>query len=149
MTKNTISLDNATKAQMAVILLASGSDQQKRDSITFLRQFVAGITIEPSHSEYLAGLFRAFDTISEFMADNYTRSDMLTEEEALQYATHRHYKGGLYRRVFEAKHTENGEVLTIYVHLYPHYISAYARPVEMFTGTLEDERLRFTPLQKE
>ncbi|QRE00058.1 hypothetical protein [Burkholderia phage BCSR5] len=70
----------------------------------------------------------------------------LIETEALALATHRHYKGGLYRVLFEALHTENQEQLVIYEHLWPHKRNIYARPREMFYGNLEDGTVRFTPM---
>ena len=51
----------------------------------------------------------------------------------------RHKKGGLYLRLFEVRHTEREERLTIYVHLWPHAIGGWARPVAMFD---EPERFR-------
>lgn len=70
----------------------------------------------------------------------------LTEDEALEYATHRHYKGGLYRKLSEGKHSETGEEVVVYEHLYPHERGIWVRPTEMFNGHLEDGTRRFTPL---
>jgi hypothetical protein len=52
--------------------------------------------------------------------------------------THRHYKGGLYQLLGQAKHTETEEELTIYRDSDGNY---WARPRAMF-----DEPGRFTPL---
>jgi len=70
----------------------------------------------------------------------------VTEEEALKLATHRHYKGGLYRVVGVAKHSESLEPLIVYEHLWPNPPGLWVRPQEMFEGRIEDGRLRFTPL---
>lgn len=94
----------------------------------------------------IAAIANAFALVSEFGAGQNPRYKVASEAEALQLATHRHYKGGLYRRVFESKHSENGEILTVYVHIWPHDTSPWARPAEMFHGRIEDERVRFAPL---
>lgn len=94
----------------------------------------------------IAAIANAFALVSEFGEGQNPRYKVTSEAEALQLATHRHYKGGLYRRVFESKHSENGEILTVYVHIWPHNTSPWARPAEMFHGRLEDERVRFAPL---
>lgn len=67
----------------------------------------------------------------------------MTRDEALTEATHLHYKGGLYRVVGEALHTETSEALVIYEHVWPHERSLFARPKSMFYGTLPDGRPRF------
>ncbi len=70
----------------------------------------------------------------------------MTEAEAIKRATHRHYKGGLYRVIGSAKHSETLEPMTVYEHLWPHAQGLWVRPEEMFHGTLDDGTLRFTPL---
>lgn len=90
---------------------------------------------------------QALALASEFASGDNPRYKVSSEAEALRLATHRHYKGGLYRRLFEAKHTETGDMVTIYVHIWPHNVSPWARPMEMFHGRLEDERVRFMPLE--
>ena len=70
----------------------------------------------------------------------------MTESEARKIATHQHYKGGLYRVVGTATHSETLEVMTLYEHLWPQARGLWVRPAEMFHGTLEDGSLRFTPL---
>lgn len=64
-------------------------------------------------------------------------------------ATHLHYKGGYYKVVGEAKHTETGERLVVYEHVWPHARSMMARPYDIFHGLLEDGRPRFEPLHLE
>ncbi len=58
-------------------------------------------------------------------------------------ATHRHYKGGLYQKLFDVTHSETEELLTI-------YLTAdgrpFARPKAMFDGMTEDGRQRFVPI---
>lgn len=70
----------------------------------------------------------------------------MTESDALALATHRHYKGGLYRVVGVARHSETEEKLTVYEHLWPHERGLWVRPAEMFDGNLADGTRRFTPL---
>ena len=70
----------------------------------------------------------------------------MTEDEALSYATHRHYKGGLYRFIGPATHSETQETLAIYRHVWPHVPALHARPLALFEGTLPDGRRRFQPL---
>ena len=43
----------------------------------------------------------------------------MTEQEAEQLATHRHYKGGLYRYIGVARHSETEESVVVYEHLWP------------------------------
>ncbi|CAM2147539.1 DUF1653 domain-containing protein [Pararobbsia alpina] len=70
----------------------------------------------------------------------------ITEAEALALATHRHYKGGLYRVVGTAKHSETLEPMVVYEHLWPHERGLWVRPAEMFHGLLEDGTVRFKAL---
>jgi hypothetical protein len=58
--------------------------------------------------------------------------------------THRHYKGGLYRVLFEAIHSETEEPMTIYQ---TPDGRAWARPAAMFHEKLPDGRLRFAPIE--
>jgi hypothetical protein len=71
----------------------------------------------------------------------------MTETEALALATHRHYKGGLYRVIGVARHSEDLSPMIVYEHLWPHEPGLWVRPKEMFEGDLEDGRRRFTPLE--
>ena len=59
-------------------------------------------------------------------------------------ATHRHYKGGLYQKLFDATHSETEELLTIYLTSdgWP-----FARPKAMFEGLTEDGVRRFEPIE--
>jgi hypothetical protein len=70
----------------------------------------------------------------------------MTEDEALKLATHRHYKGGLYRYVGEARHSETMEALVVYEHLWPKERGLWVRPAAMFHEKLEDGRARFERL---
>ncbi|WP_420225479.1 DUF1653 domain-containing protein [Pigmentiphaga litoralis] len=72
----------------------------------------------------------------------------MTEAEARQLATHRHYKGGLYRVVGSARHSETLETMTVYEHLWPRERGLWVRPQAMFEGTLDDGRIRFEPLTR-
>jgi thioredoxin 1 len=71
----------------------------------------------------------------------------MTEAEALKLATHKHYKGGLYRVIGTALHTETQEKLVVYEHVFPHEKALYVRPADMFYGNLEDGTVRFAPLK--
>ncbi|MBT2759955.1 DUF1653 domain-containing protein [Paenibacillus sp. ISL-20] len=59
---------------------------------------------------------------------------------------YRHYKGGLYKIVSLATHTETQEGLVIYE---DENRNRWARPIEMFFGYLEDGTRRFEPYQEE
>ncbi len=71
----------------------------------------------------------------------------MTEQEAIKQASHKHYKGGLYRVIGSALHTETQEKVVVYEHLFPHEKALYVRPAEMFYGNLEDGRVRFAPIK--
>jgi hypothetical protein len=70
----------------------------------------------------------------------------MTEADARSIATHEHYKGGLYRVLGEARHSETEEWLVVYEQLWPKARSFWVRPREMFHGNLEDGTVRFRPL---
>jgi hypothetical protein len=87
--------------------------------------------------------------IPEYSTDFFAEmSKPITKEEAMRRATHRHYKGGLYRVVAEATHTETGEALVIREHVWPHASSIKARPAALFNGKLEDGTPRYRKLTK-
>lgn len=69
----------------------------------------------------------------------------LTEEDALKLATHKHYKGGLYRVLFQATNSEDQSTWVVYEHLWPHKISKHVRSATEFYGDLPDGRMRFQP----
>lgn len=73
----------------------------------------------------------------------------MTEDDALKLATHRHYKGGLYRVIGSARHSETLETLTLYEHLWPHEQGLWVRPQAMFEGRLDDGRVRFELLRRD
>lgn len=58
-------------------------------------------------------------------------------------ATHRHYKGGLYQKLFDATHSETEEQLTIYL---TSDGRPFARPKAMFDGLTDDGQKRFAPI---
>ncbi len=70
----------------------------------------------------------------------------MTEDEAFKIATHRHFKGGLYRYLGEARHSETQEAMVVYEHLWPREPGWYVRPAEMFHGVTADGVVRFAPL---
>ena len=73
----------------------------------------------------------------------------MTEEQALKIATHRHYKGGLYRLMYEnVINTETSELMVIYQHVWPHEPKIYARPQSNFYSRTQegDGVWRFTLL---
>jgi hypothetical protein len=59
-------------------------------------------------------------------------------------ATHRHYKGGLYQKLFDATHSESEELLTIYL---TSDGRPFARPKAMFDGLTDDGVRRFAPIE--
>lgn len=67
---------------------------------------------------------------------------------AIALATHQHYKGGYYRVVGEATHTETQERLVVYEHVWPHEKKLWTRPYDMFYGNLENGEPRFRLLTK-
>ncbi|WP_175903753.1 DUF1653 domain-containing protein [Burkholderia seminalis] len=71
----------------------------------------------------------------------------MTEQEAEQLSTHRHYKGGLYRYIGVARHSETEESVVVYEHLWPHARGLWVRPEAMFNGNLEDGTPRFRKLR--
>jgi hypothetical protein len=70
----------------------------------------------------------------------------MTEAEAKTLATHRHYKGGLYRVIGVARHSETEEPMIVYEHLWPHERGLWVRPAEIFSDTLPDGTPRFQAL---
>ena len=70
----------------------------------------------------------------------------MTETEARALATHRHYKGGLYRAIGPARHSETHETMVVYEHLWPHERGLWVRPAVLFNGTLADGSPRFAKL---
>lgn len=72
--------------------------------------------------------------------------NQVTEDDAKKIATHRHYKGGLYRYIGLARHSETEEAMVVYEHLWPHAPGLWVRPAELFNGLLENGARRFAPL---
>lgn len=68
-----------------------------------------------------------------------------TEQETLQVATHRHYKGGLYR-MLDVIHRPGKESLVLYEHLWPHMRGLWLRPVELFMGKTKEGQERFAKI---
>lgn len=56
----------------------------------------------------------------------------------------KHYKGGTYKVIGLANHTETDEILVIYKSL--NFGSFHARPFSIWSGYLEDGRKRFERL---
>jgi len=73
----------------------------------------------------------------------------LTKDEALRIATHRHYKGGLYRELGKIRNADDGNVASrvLYLHLFPHENSAWHRDAEEFHGFLDTGTQRFAPIE--
>lgn len=69
-------------------------------------------------------------------------------DHVLKEATHRHYKGGYYKVLGTAKHTETDEQMVVYEHVYPHEKALFVRPAVMFHETLEDGTKRFASLSE-
>lgn len=90
-------------------------------------------------------LARIWTKLEQIRARQLTKPRKLDEsrvDETWQ-PTHRHYKGGLYRVLFEAIHTETEESMTVYQT--PDGRN-WVRPAAMFNDTLPDGRRRFTPI---
>lgn len=79
---------------------------------------------------------------------NATTVAILSEEVAQSLATHRHYKGGLYRIIGPAQDSESNQEVVVYEHLFPHPRQIWVRPSEMFFGKTEDGLVRFQALAK-
>lgn len=73
----------------------------------------------------------------------------LTKDEALRLATHRHYKGGLYRELGVIRNADDGEAVsrTLYLHLFPHQNDVWHRDAEEFHGFLNTGMQRFAPIE--
>ena len=66
------------------------------------------------------------------------------QEGAPAGATHRHYKGGYYTVVGEARHSETGEPMVVYRSCQDGGL--WVRPAIMFNEVLADGNRRFAPL---
>jgi hypothetical protein len=67
-------------------------------------------------------------------------------EPLRQFATYRHYRGGVYVKLCEAEHTETGEILVIYTCAVSGAV--FCRPKAMFEESITTEEYtgpRFTP----
>lgn len=75
----------------------------------------------------------------------------MTENEAILEATHRHYKGGLYKYHGVAKHSETLEEVIIYEHLWPHERQFWVRPVDIWHSPVDgtEDQVRFVPIDPE
>jgi thioredoxin 1 len=73
--------------------------------------------------------------------------DVTPPAHILREATHRHYRGGYYKVIGTALHTETKEQVVVYEHLFPHEKALYVRPADMFYGNLEDGTVRFDPIK--
>jgi hypothetical protein len=70
------------------------------------------------------------------------------EQNKIKPGTYRHYKGGEYEVIDVAIHSETEELLVVYRPLYGEG-RLWARPLEMFAGTVEikgELMRRFSPL---
>lgn len=61
---------------------------------------------------------------------------------------YRHFKGGHYRAIGEAEHTETGERLVLYQKAEELTGQVWARPYDMFHGTTEDGTPRFQKMER-
>lgn len=78
--------------------------------------------------------------------EGYEIRPITSEEEALSKASHRHYKGGLYKVLRIGVHTETKEEMVVYEHLWPHKRSVWIRPKSIWDSPTEDGRERFSKL---
>lgn len=90
----------------------------------------------------LARIWTKVDEIRDRQLTKPRKADESRADECWQ-PTHRHYKGGLYRVLFEAIHTETEEPMTVYQT--PDGRN-WVRPAAMFNDTLPDGRRRFEPI---
>lgn len=89
----------------------------------------------------------ALDNARNIIARYIAGEVSMTLEQAQALATHLHYKGGLYYRLFDLLHTETQEPMVAYLHLWPHTPSAYGRPKVMFEGKNDDGQARFEKIR--
>lgn len=62
-----------------------------------------------------------------------------------------HYKGGIYRALDTALHTEDQKEVMVYEHLWPNAYGMYVRPLDLFYGNVVvDGKLvrRFEPVER-
>lgn len=72
----------------------------------------------------------------------------LSEKDAMILASHKHYKGGLYREVSSIRDADTGNATrTLYVHLWPHEVGPWHRDTEEFHGFLENSTQRFARVE--
>ncbi len=89
------------------------------------------------------------------MVEDRVASDGLSlaksKEEALAMpgTIYEHYKGGIYRFLHEGRDSETLADVVMYEHLWPHAHGYWARPKELFYGTLADGSPRFKLIKKE
>lgn len=57
-----------------------------------------------------------------------------------------HYKGGIYRYLFEARSADDGRPVVVYLHLGPNEPEIWVRDKEEFFSEHEPGKLRFTPI---
>lgn len=88
-------------------------------------------------------LNQAFQTLEELA------NLKLTPEQAYQLATHRHYKGGLYREIGPIRNADDadGPARTLYFHLAPHFPQPWHRDTAEYHGLLENGQQRFAKIE--
>ncbi|MDR3392176.1 MAG: hypothetical protein P4L77_10640 [Sulfuriferula sp.] len=88
-------------------------------------------------------LNQAFKTIEELAEIK------LTEEQAFQLASHKHYKGGLYRAVGPIRDADDaaGPGRMLYFHLFPHHPQPWHRNTVEYNGLLENGQQRFAVIE--
>ena len=88
-------------------------------------------------------LNQAFQTLEELA------NLKLTPEQAYQLATHRHYKGGLYREIGPIRNADDadGPGRTLYFHLAPHFPQPWHRDTAEYHGLLENGQQRFAKIE--
>ncbi|MDF3036450.1 MAG: hypothetical protein K0S28_1724 [Paucimonas sp.] len=64
------------------------------------------------------------------------------QDQAIKPGRYRHFKGNDYKVFGVAKHSESGETLVVYRALYGDMGQLWARPLSMFTETVEHEGKR-------
>ncbi|KKN98513.1 hypothetical protein LCGC14_0146240 [marine sediment metagenome] len=66
-------------------------------------------------------------------------------------SVYRHFKGGIYRVLYKATHSETNELMVVYVTLSnedkENWSSVWVRPADMFYGEVEPGVKRFTQVK--
>lgn len=124
------------------------SQPKALDTAEAINRAVLKAVNKPGISKEEADFLRAAGMIEHMEEWFQANSFGFSYKQALKLATHRHYKGGLYRYIGPTKHSETGEAMTAYLHLFPYEVTVWVRPQALFFG-LHNGRARFEGLSDE